>query len=89
MIVAVVVLTVRVVPVGELVVAGVGLVDAVVVWRGLLRWGDGVGDKGDAVMLYYIRLSVGGPLMLLLAVRLRASGGRGTAPHVTSPTSDP
>ena len=87
-VVAVVALTVGV-PVVELVVAGVELVDAVVVWRGRFRWGDEVSYQSGAVMLDYIHLSVRGPPRLLLAVRLRVRGGRATAPHVTSPISAP
>ena len=71
----------------ELVVAGVELVNAVVVWRDCLQWGDGVSDESSAVMLHYVRLSVRGPPLLLLAVRLRARAGRGTAPYVSSATS--
>ena len=77
------------VPVVELVVVGVELVDAVLVWRGRLRWGDGVSDKSGAVMLHYVYLSMRGPSRLLLAVRLRARGGRRPEPYVTSPISAP
>ena len=87
-VVAVVALTVGV-PVVELVVAGVELVDAVVVWRGRFRWGDGRSYESGAVMLHYVHLSVRGPPRLLLAVRVRVRGGRGTAPHITSPISAP
>ena len=50
-IVAIVALSIGV-PVVELVVVGVELVDAVLVLRGRLRWGDGVSDKSGAVMLH-------------------------------------
>ena len=73
-VVAVVALAVGV-PVVELVVVDVELVDAVVVWRGRLRWGNEVSDKSGAVMLYYVCLSMRGPPWLLLVIRLRARGG--------------
>ena len=88
MTVAVVVLILGV-PVVELVMARIELVDAIVVCRGRLRWGDGVSDDSGAVMLHYVRLSVRGSPLLLLGVRLRTRGGRGNAPHITSPTSAP
>ena len=87
-VVAVVILAAEV-PVVDLVVADVELVDAVVVWCDRFRWDDGVSDESSAAMLHYARLSVRGPPLLLLAVRLRVRGGRGTAPLVTSPTSAP
>ena len=87
-VVAVVALTVGV-PVVKLVVAGVELVDAVVVWRGRFQWMDEVSYESGAVMLHYVHLSMRRSPWLLLAVRLRARGGRGTAPHVTSPISAP
>ena len=71
----------------ELVVAGVELVNAVVVWRDCLQWGDEVSDERGTVMLHYVRLSARGPPLLLLAVRLRAREGRGTAFYVISATS--
>ena len=80
-VVAVVALTVGV-PVVELVVTGVELVDVVVVW------GDEVSDESGAVMLHFIRLSARGSLPLLLTVRLRARGG-GRNCDVTSTTSVP
>ena len=87
-VVAIITFTVEV-PGVEQVVTGVELVDTVVVWQSRLRWGDGVSDESDAVMLHYVRLSVRRPPLLLLAVRFRARGGRRTAPHVTFPTSAP
>ena len=87
-VVAVVALTVRV-PVVELVVVGVELVDAAVVWRGRLRWSDEVSDKSGAAMLHYVYLSMRGSPRLLPAVRLRARGVRRPAPHVTSTISAP
>ena len=87
-VIAVVALTVGV-SVVELVVAGVELVDAVVVWRDRFRLSDGMIYESGAVMLHYVHLFVREPPRLLLAVRLRARRGRGTAPHVTSPISAP
>ena len=77
------------VPVVGLVVAGVELVNAVVVWHGRLRWGDGKSDESGSVMLHYVRLFVREPPLLLLPVRLRARRGRGTDPYVFCPTSAP
>ena len=70
----------------ELVVAGVELVNAVVVWRDRLQWGDAVSDESGAVMLHYVHLSVRGPPLLLLGVGLWARGAE-AAPHFTSATS--
>ena len=80
-VVAVVALAVGV-PVVELVVTGVELVDVVVVW------GDEVSDESGAVMLHFVRLSVRRSLPLLLTVRLRARRGERNR-DVTSTTSVP
>ena len=66
-VVAVVALAVGV-SVVELVVAGVELVDAVVVWCGCLRLGDEVSDESGAVMLHYVHLSMREPSLLPLTV---------------------
>ena len=68
------------VPVVELVVTGVELVDVVVVW------GDEVSDESGAVMLHFVRLSARRSLPLLLTVRLRARRGERNR-DVTSTTS--
>ena len=70
------------VPVVELVVTGVELVDVVVVW------GDEVSDESGAVMLHFVRLSARRSLPLLLTVRLRARRGDRNR-DITSTTSVP
>ena len=80
-VVAVVALAVGV-PVVELVVTGVELVDVVVVW------GDEVSDESSAVMLHFVRLSARRSLPLLLTIRLRARRGERNR-DVTSTTSVP
>ena len=80
-VVAVVALAVGV-PVVELVVTGVELVDVVVVW------GDEVSDESGAVMLHFVRLSARRSLPLLLTIRLRARRGERNR-DVTSTTSVP